>query len=94
MVRLCSKQTTKKYTTRKSPPYSAANCQNKKMKGNDGNIYISLAAGSGIYKWYPYSKGLLDKNKADLKKIISDAKTRRKNLKISRSMRRTKRKTN
>lgn len=87
----CSRQTSKKYTTRNSPPYSAANCQNKKIKGNDGNLYISLASGSGIYKWYPYSSELVKKNKANNTKILSDAKTRRRELKKNKSMRKTKR---
>ena len=92
-VRICSKQTTKKYTTRNSPPYSAVNCQNKKIKGNDGNLYISLSSGSGIYKWYPYSSELVKKNKDDLKKILAHAKTRRREMKKNKSMRRTKRRT-
>lgn len=48
----CVRQTTKKYTQRKSPPYPAQECPNKKMKGNDGNMYIShMANETGIYRW-------------------------------------------
>lgn len=44
-------KTLKKYTNRKSPPYPAnANC-NKKMKGNDGNIYISKTNKNNVCTW-------------------------------------------
>lgn len=50
----CVRQTTKKYTQRHSPPYQAQECPGKKMKGNDGNMYIShMANVSGIYRWIP-----------------------------------------
>ena len=51
----CVKQTRKKYTTRKSPPYPANKCKAKKKKGNDGKFYISKAKG-GTYKWVPFAK--------------------------------------
>ena len=38
----CSKQSTKKYTSRKSPPYPANQCCGDTKKGNDGNEYISV----------------------------------------------------
>lgn len=50
----CVKQTRKKYTTRKSPPYPANKCKTKKRKGNDGKFYISKAKG-GTYKWVPFA---------------------------------------
>lgn len=50
----CVKQTLKKYTTRKSPPYPANKCKTKKRKGNDGKFYISKAKG-GTYKWVPFA---------------------------------------
>ena len=44
-------KTLKKYKTRKSPPYPAGlNC-NKKMLGNDGNMYISTANKNDICTW-------------------------------------------
>ena len=46
----CQIQTTKKYVTRKSPPYPANSCKRMKKKGNDGKFYISKASG-GTYKW-------------------------------------------
>ena len=51
----CVKQTLKKYTTRKSPPYPANKCKTKKRKGNDGKFYISKAKG-GTYKWAPFAR--------------------------------------
>jgi len=50
----CVKQTLKKYTTRKSPPFPANKCKTKKKKGNDGKFYISKPKG-GTYKWVPFS---------------------------------------
>jgi len=50
----CQIQTTKKYVTRKSPPYPANSCKRMKKKGNDGKFYISKASG-GTYKWVPFS---------------------------------------
>ena len=45
---------TKKYKTRKSPPYSAAACPRQTLFGNDGRKYISDRRGnSKSYRWYP-----------------------------------------
>jgi hypothetical protein len=38
---VCRRETLKKYQIRPSPPYRAAFCVGKKMKGNDGNMYVS-----------------------------------------------------
>ena len=47
-------KTLKKYKTRKSPPYPAdLNC-NKKMLGNDGNMYISTPNKNYICTWKKY----------------------------------------
>ena len=51
----CSKNTTKKYKTRNSPPYPANSCKNMKKKGNDGKFYVSVAKG-GTYRWMPFAK--------------------------------------
>ena len=89
----CSKQTSKKYTTRKSPPYSADSCRNKKMKGNDGKMYISLSGhNSGIYKWYPYSSKLVKTNKIKKEMVLSQRKIRMRNLNKLKSTRKYKRK--
>lgn len=47
----CKKQTTKKYTTRPSPPYPANQCKGKKKVGNDGKKWVSKANVTGIYTW-------------------------------------------
>lgn len=60
ILQFCKKINTKKYISRTSPPYSAADCPNKKLKGNDGKYYISLPTyNTGIYRWYLYSKELI-----------------------------------
>lgn len=50
-IKACSKQTTKKYTTRKSPPYKAQECRGKVKEGNDGNLYISKPNKNDVYRW-------------------------------------------
>ena len=62
----CQKQATKKYTTRKSPPYAANTCKNMKKKGNDGKFYISKATG-GTYRWVSFAGH--KKTKKNKKKI-------------------------
>ena len=47
----CVKLDTKKYKTRDSPPYSAMDCKDAKLIGNDGKQYISKVDKNGIYKW-------------------------------------------
>ena len=51
----CKKITTKKkYTTRKSPPYSASKCaRGTRKKGNDGKMYIVKATTKGVNRWLP-----------------------------------------
>lgn len=45
------KRTIKKYSERKSPPYPAnKNCE-KKLKGNDGNLYESKPNKNGVCSW-------------------------------------------
>jgi hypothetical protein len=41
----------KKYKNRKSPPYPANENCNKKMKGNDGNMYISKPNKNNVCSW-------------------------------------------
>ena len=47
----CVIQTSKKYTTRKSPPYPANKCRGKILRGNDGNMYRSASNINGVYTW-------------------------------------------
>ena len=52
----CVRQTTKKYTSRPSPPYPAQECPGKKKKGNDGRMYLSKPDETyGICRWIPIS---------------------------------------
>jgi len=46
----CTKVNSKKYQTRKSPPYHAGDCKGSIKKGKDGT-YISKADVRGVYKW-------------------------------------------
>lgn len=47
----CSIATTKKYRTRKGPPYHAKDCKHMIRKGNDKKEYHSLPDKKGVYKW-------------------------------------------
>jgi hypothetical protein len=50
-ARGCSRQSTSKYSSRKSPPFPANNCCGSIKKGNDGNKYRSKRASNGICRW-------------------------------------------
>lgn len=54
--RKCTKQTTKKYINRSSPPYPANECKNKRKKGNDKSYYDSVKASNGVYRWVKVNK--------------------------------------
>jgi len=47
----CSRQSGKKYSSRKSPPFPANNCCGSVKKGNDGKTYRSKRASNGICRW-------------------------------------------
>ena len=47
-------KTLKKYKNRKSPPYPANKNCNKKMKGNDGIMYISKPNKNNVCSWIKY----------------------------------------
>mgnify|MGYP000861781163 CR=1 FL=1 len=65
----CKEQTTKKYTSRKSPPYKANECCGETKKGNDGMMYKSKPDKKGVCKWYK-----LDVKKKSPKKKASPKK--------------------
>ena len=50
----CTRQYTKKYSTRGSPPYPANECCGKIARGNDGQTYISRRVSNGICRWFKY----------------------------------------
>ena len=47
----CIEQTTSKYLSRPSPPYPAQECRGKVLTGNDGKLYKSVPAVTGVYRW-------------------------------------------
>ena len=47
----CVEQTTSKYLSRPSPPYPAQECRGKVLTGNDGKLYKSVPAVTGVYRW-------------------------------------------
>lgn len=51
----CAKQTTKKYTSRKSPPYPANQCCGQKKRGKDG-MYVSKPNKNGVCRWIRQKK--------------------------------------
>jgi type IV secretory pathway VirB10-like protein len=53
MPKSCTKQTTKKYRTRNSPPYpaNAPGCRFTRRRGNDGFIYESVVNSHNICTW-------------------------------------------
>jgi len=51
----CSRQHTKKYEDRPSPPYPANECQGQIKEGNDGQLYISSGSSTGVYRWIKYN---------------------------------------
>jgi len=57
----CTKIKTKKYQTRKGPPYHAKDCKGQTKKGNNKKNYISTADKHGVYKWI--QKGVSSKKK-------------------------------
>jgi hypothetical protein len=63
----CIRQTTKKYTQRKSPPYPGAKCCGRVKKGKDGDYISELRGRNKSCRWYlrsPKAKAKKAKNKA------------------------------
>jgi hypothetical protein len=65
----CKKETTKKYKTRKGPPYHAKDCKGAVKMGNDGEKYISEPDKRGVYKWNKTKKLKTSKANAKIYKI-------------------------
>jgi hypothetical protein len=51
----CTRQHTKKYTSRDSPPYPANNCAGQTRIGNDGELWHSKRASNGVHRWVKIS---------------------------------------
>ena len=47
----CSRKATKKYKSRKSPPFPANKCCGKTKKGNDKKLYTAKANKAGVCTW-------------------------------------------
>ena len=47
----CTRQTSKKYSDRSSPPFPANECCDQEMVGNDGTMYVSRADKNGRCAW-------------------------------------------
>ena len=52
----CTEVLTKKYQTRKSPPFHAGDCKGATKQGKDGE-YVSQPDARGVYKWVKASGG-------------------------------------
>jgi len=75
----------KKYKERPSPPFPANDYCNKKLKGNDGNMYISLPDKNGICKWKRYIVEKLKKKNSSPSRRISRRSAKRITNRKSRS---------
>ena len=70
----CTKQHTKKYTSRNSPPYPANDCKvGSSKKGNDGSMYtVSSPNVNGVKRWLKKSansKGTI-KRRSDYDNVL------------------------
>ena len=65
----CRRETSSKYTTRKSPRYSANKCKSMKKIGNDGRLYKSVSNKKGVYRWIKVNKKYSNRNKISLKSL-------------------------
>jgi len=74
----CTKVNSKKYQTRKSPPFHAGDCKGSVKKGKDGT-YVSKADTQGVYKWVKVTKVTKGTAKTNTR-INQTKKTNRKNM--------------
>ena len=53
--KVCEQQTSKKYTSRPSPPFPANHeaCRGTIKRGQNGKMYVSKRDSIGIFKWVP-----------------------------------------
>lgn len=78
----CVRQTTKKYTSRNSPPFPANQCRGTVKEGNDGNMWESR--GENIYRWYrQYNAASKEQHKSPRKKSPTSAKIARKSPRMT-----------
>lgn len=73
----CTRQFTKKYMERGSPPYPANNCGGQTRMGNDGNMWHSKKAANGVHRWVPLSKSAKKSAKKSVKKSAPKKKAKK-----------------
>ena len=75
----CTKQSSKKYASRKSPPFPANKCCNKTIQGNDHKMYKSVANKNGVCSWKLAASG--SSKKTQSKRVSKSAsKTSKKSV--------------
>lgn len=76
----CVKQTSKKYTERPSPPYSASQCPGETKKGNNGKMFVSVPNKNGVYAWKPKTNSNTNKSGKPSRKKYHETVTYREEL--------------
>ena len=86
----CRKQSRKKYTSRKSPPYPARACYNVDpdmiVVGNDGEDYEIRVASNGVPRWARVSATVRKRRKSAKKSRSKKRKSAKKTLGKKRKM--------
>ena len=66
---MCDRKTSKKYTSRPSPPYPANQCsEGTRKKGNDTTYYVTESDKNGTLRWVKVTKSAPKKSPAAKKK--------------------------
>ena len=81
IIMKCQKQTDKRSTEKKGPPYIASLCPGKIKTGNDGNNYESKPDKNGKYRWIKVNSTVKKSTKKSSKK--STKKSSKKSTKKS-----------
>lgn len=81
----CTKQSSKKYASRKSPPFPANKCCNKTIQGNDHKMYKSVANKNGVCSWKLAASGSSKTSKKTVSKKTASKKTQSKRVSKSAS---------
>ena len=69
----CVKMQTRKYASRKSPPYPANQCKSMKKRGNDGAMYVSQPDKNGTHKWVLVGKATRKATSGVTRKVTNKA---------------------
>lgn len=73
----CRKKSTKKYTSRSSPPYPANECCGMKKRGNNGEMYVSIRASTGVCRWVKSVRGNKSVRGSRVKKSVGGNRVRK-----------------